>query len=152
MAPLSISFVCLSSALTIPVLHCVKSFALHSRYSSKEACSLGPIWSGSRLVNTPISNIIPAVLSSLSPCEDTSITTALQPASTIFLKVSCICIDSGVVLHEGIASSPMTVSIVPISPVFIPHAHSTFLIIYVVVVLPLVPVIPIVNNSLSGLP
>ena len=37
------SAVCLSSALTMPVLHWLKSFALHARYSSKEACSFGPI-------------------------------------------------------------------------------------------------------------
>ena len=58
--------------------------------------------------------------------------------------------DSGVVFKAGIDSLPIIVSIVPINPVLMPHASSTFLIIYVVVVFPFVPVIPIVNNCFAG--
>ena len=46
----------------------------------------------------------------------------------------------------------MIVSIVPISPVLCPQLSSTLRIIYVVVVLPFVPVIPIVNSFSAGYP
>ena len=138
------------SALPIPCTHCLKSLLLHSIYSSKLACSLGPIWSGSILVNTPISNKIPAVLLSMSACDDTSITTQLQPASTIWLKYFWIKNDSGVVFLDGICSSPIIVSLVPISPAFMLHFSRISRIIKVVVVLPFVPVMPIVLSFLAG--
>ena len=58
-------------------------------------------------------------------------------------------VDSGVVRRLGIGLPPATISMVPISPVFLPSACSRALTKYVVVVLPLVPVTP--NSAGDGL-
>ena len=60
--------------------------------------------------------------------------------------------DSGVVFADGITSSPIMLSIVPIRPVLIPDSSNIERTIYVEVVFPFVPVIPMVVSSFAGLP
>ena len=62
----------------------------------------------------------PWVLCSIRAWEETSMTTASTPASAISLKIFCRVRDSGVVLAEGILTSPYRVSIVPIRPTLKP--------------------------------
>ena len=139
-----------SSMLTMPTRHWVNSFDFHIRYSSKLLCSLGPIWSGEMLVNTPMSKRMPPVRFSMSPWLETSMTTALQSASTISAKASWTCQDSGVVFLVSVCFSPMVIPLVPIRPVFIPDSSRIARTMWAVVVFPLVPVMPMVSIFSAG--
>ena len=64
----------------------------------------------------------------------------------------CSSYDSGVVFLAGAVASPAIIEIVPISPTMLPVCSKMLFIMYVVVVLPFVPVTPIVVSFLSGYP
>jgi hypothetical protein len=94
------------------------------------------------LVKPTTSNTTPSTRRNETAWEDTSMDAASSPRSRIRASRAWMSVDSGVVRRLGIGSPPATISMVPISPVFLPRAWSRELRKYVVVVLPLVPVTP----------
>ena len=115
-------------------------------------CSVAPMWSGVRFVKTPSVYSQHPTRSSLSPCDETSITHFSQPSRTMRLRSGWRTFDSGVVLSVGTISAPTMLYIVPTRPDLWPACSRMFLIISDVVVLPLVPVTPIRPSSPEGWP
>ena len=79
-------------------------------------------WSCERLVNAATANSMPSTRPSSSAWLDTSITTDDAPRSAITASRACSSGASGVVKPAGIASSPIIVATVPISPLIAPAA------------------------------
>ena len=148
--PNSIFSVFRSSRLTIPAWHCRSSRLLQYRYSANDACSPGPIWSGSMFKNTPISKKIPSTRCILIPCEDTSITQHTHPLLTICANSLCRSLDSGVVCPAFFTSFPLYVHIVPTMPVLYPASFKIPAVRNAVVVFPFVPVIPMILSFFAG--
>lgn len=110
-------------------------------------------WSSVRFVNAPTVNGMPSTRCSASAWDETSITTCVQPASSICRSRPCRAKLSGVVRSVGTTVSPMRFSIVPMRPTFAPSVcSSTCLTRQVTVVLPFVPVTPIMHRRSAGWP
>ena len=105
-----------------------------------------------RFVKTATSNSTSAVRRSASACEDTSMTQARSPESSIARKVACRSIASGVVRTTSLSSPPTICLTVPSRPVGIPAASSTSRRRNAVVVFPFVPVMPATRSSAVGSP
>ncbi len=100
--------------------------------------------------NAATSYIMPSIFLSASACADTSITAYSTPASAMSLSVECRSIGSGVVSPASNLFPQYSIALVPISPQLCPAASIMLFIIYVVVVLPFVPVTPIILRRLDG--
>ena len=109
-------------------------------------------WSREKLVNAATSYIIPSTLRSASACADTSITTYSTPAATMSASVLCRSMGSGVVSVGSRLTPANSTAFVPISPQVRPAASIMLFMIYVVVVLPFVPVMPIGFSRFAGYP
>ncbi len=109
-------------------------------------------WSWVRLVNTLTSKWIASARRRTSACEETSITQALSPASSMRANVACRSIASGVVRSTSSTSPPTTRCTVPSSPQRRPEASSSERTRKAVVVLPFVPVTPTTSSSIVGSP
>ncbi len=101
-------------------------------------------WSREKLVNAATSYIIPSTLRSASACADTSI--------TMSASVLCRSMGSGVVSVGSRLTPANSTAFVPISPQVRPAASIMLFMIYVVVVLPFVPVMPIGFSRFAGYP
>ncbi len=109
-------------------------------------------WSCVRFVNTAAAKWMASARWSSSACEETSITQARSPASSIARNVRCRSIASGVVRTTSCSSPPITLVTVPSSPVGRPPSSSSARTRNAVVVFPLVPVIPTVWSEAVGSP
>ena len=105
-----------------------------------------------RLVNRATSKWIASQRCSESACEETSITQAESPASSIRLKVASRSIASGVVRTTSSSTPPTTCFTVPSRPERRPSASRISRSRKAVVVLPLVPVIPAIVSEAVGSP
>ncbi len=95
---------------------------------------------------------ISAVRRRARACEETSITQARSPASSIALNVAWRSIASGVVRSTSLSAPPTICFTVPSRPVWTPAASSTPRSRNALVVLPFVPVIPATRSSWVGSP
>ena len=109
-------------------------------------------WSWVRLVKAFASKWIASARCSTRACEETSITHAASPASSIRAKIACRSIASGVVRSTSATSPPTTLCTVPSRPVRRPAASSSWRARKAVVVLPFVPVTPTTWSSAVGSP
>ena len=108
-------------------------------------------WSCVRFVNTQGPKLTPATRFSASECEETSMTTWVQPASAISRKRRCKSQLSGVVCSVLMNSPPIMLPFVPTSPTLASRQTSSICFVrYVVVVLPFVPVTPMTVISEDG--
>ena len=107
-------------------------------------------WSSVIFVSRAVSYSIPATRFRAKAWDETSMTTYSQPASFMRYRNFCKSTVSGVVLWEGMGSSPIITLMVPIRPHGWPAARRTRRIIFVLVVLPFVPVTPIIRRDLPG--
>ena len=118
-----------------------KSLALASKYSS--IVRWWSRWSRLRLVKAATSKTMPSTRCWSSPCEDTSMATALVPAARKAASWAWSTGDSGVVRAP---------SNVPITPVGTPEWARMDRTSWVTVVFPLVPVTPTILMALEGWP
>ena len=109
-------------------------------------------WSWVRLVKSASSKWIASARCRASACEETSITQARSPPSSMRRKVACRSIASGVVRSTSSSTPPTTCLTVPSSPDWIAAASRISRSRKAVVVLPLVPVIPATRSSAVGSP
>ena len=105
-----------------------------------------------QLVNMPASKCMPATLSKYSACAETSINTYSTPLSAISRNMQCRKIGSGVVSSGEMNLPANDMPSVPITPTDLPAARNTEASIYVVVVLPLVPVTPTILSLSQASP
>ena len=105
-----------------------------------------------RLVNRATSKWIASQRCSESAWEETSITQAESPASSIRLKVASRSTASGVVRTTSSSAPPTTCFTVPSRPQLRPSASMISRSRNAVVVLPLVPVIPAIASEAVGSP
>ena len=105
-----------------------------------------------RLVNTATEYRMPSTRCWCSPCEETSIATAVTPSSAIVATSRCRSGASGVVLGKGSGRPSIRTPVVPITPGVRPSARRIASSRKVVVVFPFVPVTPTTVIPSAGRP
>jgi hypothetical protein len=103
-------------------------------------------------VNAPTANRVPDTRPKASAWLETSIGTCVTPCSTISANRAWRSGASGVVNALSMRCPRILASTVPIRPVLRPAARNAASSMYVVVVLPEVPVTPSTASEVDGLP